>query len=190
MKLSEWAKEKGITYKTAYRMFRAGKLPVASEQLPTGTILVYPEQPDKKNQAVLYARVSSHDHKKDLKRQINRLRDYAAKYGYNVIREVCEIGSGLKDVRKELGEILSDANIKIIIVEHRDRLARFGTEMLVDALSASGRKIVIINQTEYKDDIIQDFSDLITSMCVRIYGKRAAENKARKMMEAIEKEGK
>jgi putative resolvase len=187
MKLSEWAKEKGISYRTAHRMFKAGTLPVEYEQLPTGTILVYPDKiTDSQAQAVLYARVSSHDQKADLERQMNRLKDFTAAKGLSVVKEVSEIGSGLNGKRSKLNKILSDSKVSVIVVEHRDRLARFGVEMLVSALSASGRKIIVINEAEYKDDLIQDFVDLVTSMCARIYGRRSAGNRAKKALKAIE----
>ena len=100
MKLSQWAKEQGVTYKTAYRWFKEGKLPVKVEQLPTGTILVSPEQPPQQTVA-LYARVSSSDQKEDLQRQLQRLRDYASAHGFRRVKEVSEVGSGLNGPRIE-----------------------------------------------------------------------------------------
>lgn len=185
MKLSHWAKEKGITYKTAYRMFKDGNLPVKSEQLPTGTILVFPEE-QQKQRVALYARVSSSDQKDDLKRQVQRLRDYASMQGFHIAKEVAEIGSGLNGHRKKIHTVLQDASITVILVEHRDRLARFGVPLLESALASAGRKIVVINDTEYQDDIMQDFIDLVTSFCARIYGKRAAKNKAKKIIEVVQ----
>lgn len=185
MKLSQWAKEKGITYKTAYRMFKDGNLPVKSEQLPTGTILVFPEE-QQKHRVALYARVSSSDQKDDLKRQVQRLRDYASTQGFQIAKEVSEIGSGLNGHRKKIHAILQDASITVILVEHRDRLARFGVPLLESALASAGRKIIVMNDTEYKDDIMQDFIDLVTSFCARIYGKGAAKNKAKKIIEAVQ----
>ena len=113
MKLSQWAKEKGISYQTAYRMFQAGTLPVKSEQLPTGTILVFPEIQSQKRLA-LYARVSSSDQKEDLQRQIQRLRDYAAAHGFQVYQEVTEIGSGLNGKRPQLHKLLRDVTVTTI----------------------------------------------------------------------------
>lgn len=185
MKLSHWAKDKGITYKTAYRMFKTGKLPVHSEQLPTGTILVYPEQPQQQR-VVIYARVSSSDQKDDLKRQVQRLCDYASTQGFHIVKEVSEIGSGLNGHRQKIHGLLQDASLSIILVEHRDRLARFGVPLLESALASTGRKIVVMNDTEYQDDMMQDFIDLVTSFCARIYGKRAAKHKAKQAIEAIQ----
>ena len=189
MKLSNWAKEKGISYKTAYRMYCSGKLPIESEQLATGTILVYPTKHSGTNdRCVLYARVSSYDQKQDLERQLNRLQDYAASKGLNIVKEVTEIGSGLNGNRKKLNSILSDSSLTTIIIEHRDRLARFGVEMLSLALKSSGRRILILNETEYKNDIIQDFVDLVVSMCARIYGKRGSRNRAERIIKEVSDE--
>jgi putative resolvase len=169
-------------------MFRNGKLPFGNVQLPTGTIIVYPDEKTAEQKTVLYARVSSHDRREDLLRQMERLRNFAAERGFVVSGEITEIGSGPDGERRKLNKILSDRTIGIIVVEHRDRLARFGVPMLEAALSAEGRKIVVINDSEYGDDMIQDFTDLIISMCAKIYGRRSARNKARKALEALEDE--
>jgi len=87
---------------------------------------------------------------------------------------------GLNGKRTKLCNILSDPTITIIVVEHRDRLARFGVEMIESVLNSQGRKILIINEDEYKDDIVQDFVSLATSMCARIYGKRSAKQRAKR----------
>ena len=73
MKLSVWAKENGLTYRTAWRMWRDGRLPVPAEQLATGTVLVHPPQAKVVESVALYARVSSGDQKTDIERQLGRL---------------------------------------------------------------------------------------------------------------------
>ena len=178
MKLSVWAKKNGISYKTAHRLFRAGELPVPVTQLATGTILVHEEQEELPTKAVLYARVSSHDQKADLERQMDRLRSFASQRGLVIQQEIKEIASGLNSNRKKLNKILKDRSISPIVVEHRDSLARFGVNMLEASLEASNRSILVMNETEHKDDLVQDFIDVVTSMCARIYGKRSATNRA------------
>lgn len=185
LKLADWARKNGLDYKTAYRLFRSGKFPRPVEQLPTGTILVH-ELPVTTNNAVLYARVSSGDQAADLDRQVQRLRDYAAVQGLHVVQEVQEIGSGLNGHRKKLMKVLENPSTSVIVVEHRDRLARFGSEYIESAMAASGRKVVIVNDTEMKDDLVQDMIDVLTSFCARLYGKRAAKNKAKRALEATE----
>ena len=185
MKLADWARKNGIDYKTAYRLFRSGKFPRPVEQLPTGTILVH-ELAAPTNTAVLYARVSSADQKQDLERQLQRLRDYSAKNGIKIQKEIYEIGSGLNGHRKQLLKVLADPSISIIVVEHRDRLARFGWEYIQACLKASRREIRVMNEGECKDDLVQDMIDMLTSFCARLYGRRSAKNKAKKAMEAIQ----
>ncbi len=158
-------------------------MPVRSEQFATGMIIVHPEQA-KVQHVAIYGRVSSADQKNDLVRQVQRLRDYCAAQGWKIDREVTDIGSGLNDGRKGILRLLEDKTVTHIVVEHRDRLARFGCEMISAALSAEGRQVVVVNATEFKDDLVQDFVDVVTSMCARIYGKRAAKNRAKRAIEA------
>lgn len=185
MKLSDWARQQGIGYKTAWNWWKAGKLPVRAEQMPTGTIIVYPEEQAEKARAHIYARVSSGDQKEDLARQVSRLKDYAAARGLTVTGITDEIGSGLNGRRKKLMKLLSDPSVGTILVEHRDRLARFGVEYVEAALVSQGRSIIVADETEEMADIWQDFIDVVTSMCARIYGKRGARNRARKAAEAV-----
>ena len=190
LKLSDWARKNGLDYKTAYRLFfRSGKFPRPVEQLPTGTVLVH-ELPVTTNNAVLYARVSSGDQAADLDRQMQRPRDYAAAQGAHAVQEVQEIGSGLNGHRKRL-KALENPPASTIVVEHRDRLARFGSEYIESALASSNnRKVVIVNDTEMKDDLVQDMMIdvvVLTSFCARLYGRRAARNKAKRALQATEK---
>lgn len=194
MKLSEWARENDVSYNTAHSWFKKGILPCESKQLPTGTILVYPDKEvndySDEEKVVLYARVSSHDQKDDMRRQMDRLKDYASAKGFVVDDQVSEVASGLNSNRKKLGNLLSDPSIDVIVVEHRDRLTRFGFEFIESTLSAQNRKIMVMNQTEQDMDLVQDFIDVVTSMCARIYGKRSAKNKAKKALEILEEEDK
>ncbi len=185
MKLSDWARKNGIDYKTAYRMFKTGTLPRRCEQLPTGTILVHEDEPQP-SKVVLYARVSSYDQKEDLERQMGRLRLFAASKGLVVADEVKEIGSALNGKRRKLLSILSDCSISTIVVEYKDRLTRFAFEAIEASLKASGRSVIVVNETEHKDDLVQDLVDVVTSMCAKIYGRRSAKNRAKRALEAIE----
>lgn len=185
MRLSQWAKKTGISYITAYRWFRAGTLPVPSEQAKSGTILVYPPEGEKpKSGYAVYARVSSADQKSDLDRQVKRISEAVTKQGFKVARIVTETGSGLNGHRRRLAALLRDKDIEGIAVEHRDRLARFGSEYLEAALSASGRTLFVVDPKELKDDLVQDMIDVLTSFCARLYGRRAAKNRADRAMKA------
>lgn len=124
MKLSEWAKLQGISYKTAWRWFDEGKLPVPAEQMATGTILVKVEENKKDKDCVVYARVSSGDQKPDLDRQVARVLEAVTGQGFTVSKTVTEIGSGLNGHRPKLMRLLKDSSVKTIAVEHKDRLMR------------------------------------------------------------------
>lgn len=180
MKLAQWARENGLTRMTAYKLFHAGDLPVPAVQLATGTILVTPPKTTDR-QHVVYARVSSADQKADLDRQVARVMGHASKNGLMVVDTVTEIGSGLNGHRVRLKRILASTPHHII-VEHRDRLCRFGFDYLEEALRSAGRRIVVVDPGEVKDDIVRDLHEVIVSMCARLYGKRAAANKAARAM--------
>ncbi|MFQ5977793.1 MAG: IS607 family transposase [Candidatus Heimdallarchaeota archaeon] len=182
MKLSDYAKAKGLSYRTAYRMYKTGKIPHPTEQLPTGTIIVYPNQLKSQRNTAIYARVSSYDQKQDLERQVQRLRDYCAEHGLEIAKEVTEIASGLNGKRKKLLRLLADDSITMIVVEHRDRLTRFGFEFVETSLNATNRKILVMNETECKDDLVQDMIDVLTSFCARLYGRRSAKRRAKKAL--------
>ena len=185
MRLRRYAEQMGISYKTAYRWWKAGKLD--AYQLDTGTIIVRdPVQPVVGGIA-LYARVSSSDQKSDLERQMQRLRDYAAAKGYSVSKEVSEIASGLNDHRPKLSKLLTDPRVGTLIVEHRDRLTRFGYEYIRQLLEAHGRHLEVLFPSDTENDLVDDFVAVITSMASRIYGQRCSRQKAAKIRACVER---
>ena len=131
MKLSVWAKSQGISYQTAWRMWQQGRLPLPATQLPTGTIIVEQNVAPSPGAVAIYARVSSHDQKSDLERQVGRLTSYAVGRQLPVTSVITEVASGLNGRRPRLLKLLADPTIKFIIVEHRERLARFGFEYVM-----------------------------------------------------------
>lgn len=122
---------------------------------------------------VLYARVSSSDQKSDLDRQLSRLVQFAGEKQLRVAGAVAEIGSGLNGKRPRLLKVLADKSVEVILVEHRDRLARFGSEYIEAALQASGRRLIVVDQAEMQDDLVQDMIDVLTSFCARLAGQWA-----------------
>lgn len=187
MKLSTWAKKQGISYRTAWRWFKEGLLPVTAEQTASGTILIK-ESETISNQVAIYARVSSADQKNDLERQIGRLLLFANAQKWIVVETVTEVGSAFNGHRPKLKKLLLNSNIKIIVVEHRDRLIRFGAEYIESALEAQGRKLIVADPGELKDDLVQDMIEVLTSFCARLYGRRSAKNKAKRAVECIQNE--
>lgn len=138
-----------MSYQTAWRWVKDGKMPMPVRQAPSGTWLVDESAPAavvEAGRVVVYCRVSSADQRADLDRQAAR--------------------------------VLSDPQAGVIVVEHRDRLARFGVEHLEEVLSASGRRLVVLDPTETADGLVRDITEVLTSMCARLYGRRAAKNRA------------
>ena len=185
MKLSEWARQQGVSYQTAWRWVRDGKMPVPVRQAPSGTWLVDEPAVRPSGRVVAYCRVSSTGRKADLDRQAARVVSGANRLGLAVAEIVTETGSGLDGHRRELLRLLADPGAAVIVVEHRDRLARFGVEHLQAALSASGRRLVVLDPaetTETADDLVDDITEVLTSMCARLYGRRTAKNRAARAM--------
>jgi putative resolvase len=184
MKLSDYAKQVGVTYQTAYKWWKAGRLD--AYQLPTGTIIVRETKPSATGVA-LYARVSSADQRDDGIRQMQRLRDYAAARGYQVVGEVIEIASGLNDERPKLKKLLTDATVGVIVVEYRDRLTRFGYGYIATLLEHDGRRVEAIYPSDTGNDLVDDFVAVITSMATRIYGRRNAKRRAAQIRACVQR---
>jgi len=181
MKLSEYAKKNSLTYKTAFIHWQKGLL--KGKQLPTGTIIIFDEECSEVADYCIYCRVSSHDQKNDLLRQEERVKDFCSAKGFKIANIYSEIASGLNDNRPKFNKALK-SNLNIIS-EHKDRVTRFGFNHLDILLKMQGRKLVIINDTENKNDIVQDFISVITSFCARIYGKRRSKRKTEKLIKEL-----
>jgi putative resolvase len=192
MKLSAYARSLGVSYRTAWRWFKAGK--VAGFQADTGTIIVtepiVETVPATANQkTVIDTRVSAAENKDNLEGQAKRLMDYCAAKGYQVAAVVKEIGSGVNDTRPKLLKLLTDPTIGQIVVEHKDRLTRFGFNYIEQLLVMQGRKIEVINLAEKgKEDLIQDFVSIVTSFCARLYGQRRSKRKTERIIAEIQNE--
>jgi putative resolvase len=186
MKLSTYAKQQGISYKTAWRWYKAGMLDAYKTE--TGTVIVRDAQhaPSSTGRIALYARVSSRGQQEDLDRQLARLKDYAAARGYQVAKEVTEIASGLNEKRPKLEKLLADTSIGTIVVENRDRLTRFGTHYIETLLETQGRHIEMIFSGDTGDELVDDFVAIITSMAARIYGRRQSKRHAEKIKHCVE----
>jgi predicted site-specific integrase-resolvase len=183
MKLSDYAKQVGVTYKTAWQWWKAGQLD--AYQLPTGTSIGREPQTAPSGVA-LYARVSSADQQADALRQMQRLRDYAAARGYSVVAEVIEIASGLNDERPKLKKVLTDPRVGVIVVEHRDRLTHFGYGFIATLLEQQGRRVEAIYSRDTGEGLVDDFVAVITRMAARISGRRTSTRRAERIRACVE----
>ena len=183
MKLSQYAKEKGICYQTAYNWYKSGKLSGAYKT-PSGIILV--EEPKKKKENIaIYCRVSNHNRRKELEYQVDRCKTYCLNKGYNVSKIFKEVSSGMNDNRKEFWKMI-ESNPTKIVVENKDRLTRFGFEYL----KRLGKKLdieieVIFPNENDESDLMKDMISVVTSFCCRLYGLRRTKNKLKKIKEII-----
>lgn len=186
MKLSEYAKKLGIQYQTAFKHFKQGLIPNAY-QLDTGTIIVDETKQDKTGYTIIYARVSSNDRKEQLYTQVQRLEQFCAVNGWSVNEVVKEIASGLNDNRPKLQKIFKERKATRLVVEHKDRLTRFGFEYIKTLFNDCD--IVVVNEaTTQKEDMMADFVSIITCFCARIYGLRKSKRKVNKIIEEINKD--
>jgi putative resolvase len=188
MKLSDWARLNGVHPKTALRWYDRGILPVPAHRVGPRTILVDPP-PDQApgEQVALYARVASHDQRADLERQVGRLTEWATQRGLQVSQTVSEVGSGMNGNRPRLRRLLADGSVRCIVVEHRDRLARLGSEYIEAALLGAGRRLVVVDTGEAADDLVRDMTEVLTSLCARLYGRRSARTRAARALRASER---
>jgi putative resolvase len=179
--LTEWARVRGIHVTTAYRWYREGVLPVPARKVGR-LILVSPgtAATSARGGAGLYARVSFHDQKAGLGRQVARLLAWAVQAGLAVVRGQAEVGSGMNGTRARARRRLAGPAASVVVVEHRDRLGRMNTELAGAALAAHGRRLVVLDDGEVTDDLVRDMTGVLTSLCARLYGRRPARNRALK----------
>jgi len=184
MKLSQYAKQQGISYRTALRWWKAGL--IKGYQATTGTIIVT-EEPPKEAHAVqrvaIYARVSSREHRPNLERQMERLEDYCAARGYQIATAVKEIASGVNGARPKFLALLSDPSITTIVVEHQDRATRFGFRYLQTLLGLAGRRIEVVNLAENdREDLLAD----LVSMVYALFGRSKNKQQIGRIKHCIE----
>lgn len=184
MKLSKWAKKQGISYLTAWRWVDQNKMPCKWEKTPSGTIIVHEQISDPTRlKTYTYSRVSSYQKKEDLERQKQRCEKFCEQNGWQIEKSFKEVASGMNDNRKQLNKIFNlDAGR--LVVEHKDRLTRFGFRYIETLLEKLGWEIVVINRdAENESDLMKDMIAIITSFCCRLYGLRRGTSKAKEIQE-------
>jgi predicted site-specific integrase-resolvase len=184
--LKEWAAGQGVSYSTARRWYRDGSLPVPAYRVSRRIVIGSPlSSSPSAGTTVVYARVSSADQRSDLDRQVARVTGWATGQHLSVDRVVTEVGSALNGHRRTFLTLLGDPKVTTIVVEHRDRFARFGAEYVEAALSAQGRRVLVVDPAEVDDDLVRDVTEILTSLCARLYGRRAAADRAARAVSAL-----
>lgn len=189
------AQELGVTVETLRRWERSGK--IASERTPQGhrrydlaklrgsaSSKIAPSQ----RRTIAYARVSSHDQKADLIRQAAVLESFCASHGwqYEILQD---LGSGLNYSKKGLRKLIKEitqGTVGRLVITHKDRLLRFGSELIFSLCEQFGVEVIIINaseETNFEDDLVQDVLEIITVFSARLYGSRSRKNK--KLLDAL-----
>jgi len=190
IKLCDYAKNHSVTYRTAWNRFNAGKIPNSFKNAD-GQILI--EVVNEKNidwtKVAIYARVSSNKNRVDLDKQAKRLTQYATAKGYQIVEVIKEVGSGVNDNRKKLKKLLESENWGTLIVEHKDRLTRFGFNYIEVLLNKESRKIEVVNLAEdEKSDLMQDLVSVIYSFSAKLYGLRRSKRKTEEIIKFLERD--
>lgn len=183
--LNHYAKEHEIKYRAAWNRYKRGKIPTAFKD-EFGKILIPEDKPSKPQKVICYARVSSSQNKNKLESQAERLVKFANASGLTVSKVVKEVGSGLNDKRPKLMKILNDNEVTHLVVEHKDRLTRFGFNYLETWMKSKQCKIIVMNEAETdRDDLMQDFVSIVTSMVARLYGLRRSRRKTEQIIKRL-----
>ena len=129
-----------------------------------------------------YARVSSYDQKRDLHTQIRVLQQFADKKQIPMFSIMSDLGSGLNFKKKGLNQLISmilSSQIDTIYLTHKDRLLRFGNELIVMIAKQFNTKVVILHQQEegFETKLAKDVLEIITVFSARLYGSRSHKNK-------------
>jgi len=185
--LKEYAEENRVQYRTAWNYFKAGKIPNAYKNSFNKIVINDNKEISKETHVVCYARVSSSQNKKNLETQSERLVSYANAKGYKINQVIKECASGLNDKRPKLLKLLKSSDPTVIIVEHQDRLTRFGYNYIKNWMLSKNCVIEIINQSvNDKQDLMQDFVSLVTSFVARLYGLRRSKRKTEKLIKELQ----
>jgi predicted site-specific integrase-resolvase len=192
IKLCDYAKNHSVTYRTAWNRFNAGKIPNSFKNRD-GQILI--EIINEKNidltKVAIYARVLSNKNIKNLDEQAIILTHYAIAKGYQIVKVIKEVGSGVNDNRKKLKKLLESEDWGTLIVEHKDRLTRFSFNYIEILLNKECRKIEVVNLAEdEKSDLMQDLVSIIYSFSAKMYGLRRSKRKTEEIIKFLEKDSK
>ena len=180
----------GISLSTAYRWLKSGKI---TEEFRTfgnhrrfnlDTIkskFIGNNSSDNPITAI-YARVSSHDQKPDLERQKDKLLNYCKDNNLHNIEVITDLGSGLNYKKSGLNKLINlilNKHINVLVINHKDRLLRFGSELIFNLCKFNNIKVIIIEDKvlSFEEELTHNVIELMTVFCAKLYGKRSHKNK-------------
>jgi excisionase family DNA binding protein len=182
----------GISLSTAYRWIKLGKL---IEEFRTignhrrfNLFKIENQFINKEKltnpKVAIYARVSSHDQKLDLERQKNKLLDYCKNNNYTDLEVITDLGSGLNYKKSGLNKLISlilTRKINLLVLNHKDRLLRFGSELIFKLCEFNHIKVIILEEKilSFEEDLTHNVIELMTVFCAKLYGKRSHKNKVK-----------
>jgi predicted site-specific integrase-resolvase len=188
-KLSDYAREHRVTYRTAWNRFKQGKIPGAHMDETGHVVIAEPEPAAPGRNVAIYARVANPENRAHLDAQVERLKEYAIRRGYCIVRITKETGSGVNDHRPRLLKLLQEPDWSILLVEHKDRLTRFAFSLIETLLVAQGRRVEVVNQAEDdRADLVDDLVAVIYSFGARLYGLRRTKRKTQQLLACLEEE--
>ena len=194
--LAEWGKIQGISYKTAWRMYRDGRLPkgLHAEQLPTGTIRIRETPPAapsgvRENESFIYARINPRQPQADLDRQLALCRTFCAARGWTVLKTITEVAPALGLGRHTLHRLL-DPPPRRLVIWKQSILSRFDFRLLELCLRSCQCELVIVDRSEEtagEGGAMEDLVDAVSAICHRHYGVKRGNlllQEFRKLMDA------
>jgi predicted site-specific integrase-resolvase len=197
-KVGEFGKPIGISSSTLRRWEEEGKL-IADRTL--GNQRLYNESHlsvamrlktgKTPNRAIVYCRVSSSNQKEDLASQVKAMEQFCLAQGVAITDSIQEVGGGLNFKRPKFLQIIQWAiqgEVKVLYVAHKDRLCRFGFELVEQILQWSGGKIVVANAETLspQEELTQDLLSIVHCFSSRLYGLRKYKSKVKKIVDGVD----
>jgi putative resolvase len=186
-KISQYARKNNVTVRTVWNWIKLDK--VKTERTTTNGWLIVEDEDRIPRRVFIYARVLSSENKSNLDKQKDRLISYCMAKGYKIDGIITEIGSGLNDKRPKLERILNDKTITHIVVEHKDRIARFGMNYIENLLKLNNRTIEIVNNSNNdnnKIELINDLKYIISNIYYEIKEKNINKTKLNNIIKDLE----
>lgn len=181
LSIGSYAKYLGISKSTVYRYLKSGKIKESFKTIGKHRRFIIENN---KNKVVLYSRVSSHDQKKDLITQNEKLIQFAKKnYTNYEIESILDLGSGINFNKKGLNKLIlmiMNKELSVLVINHKERLLRFGFELINQICKLNNIKIVIIEENKNKSfefELSENIIEIMTVFCAKLYGKRSNKNK-------------